>query len=121
VHEFDADTAVEPCGEGRWAATVSPRWSIGAHANGGYALAVALGAAARVLPHPDPFAVSAHFLRPTVPGPAEIATERLRVGRSHSTAMVRLHQEGTERLAMLATYGDLDALDGPTVVTAAKR
>jgi acyl-CoA thioesterase len=118
VYEYDEDTAVEPLGEGVWEATVSPRWSIGAHANGGYALAVALAAAGRVLPHPDPFAVSAHFLRPTVPGPALIATEQLRAGRSHSTAVARLTQEGTERLHLVATYGDLAALDGPTVLTA---
>ena len=109
---------MEPLGNGRWAATVSPRWSIGAHANGGYALALALSAAARVVPHPDPFTVSAHFLRPTVPGPAEILTEPLRAGRAHSTAVSRLVQEGRERLHVVATYGDLDHLDGDTVVTA---
>jgi acyl-CoA thioesterase len=98
---------------------VSPRWSIGAHANGGYALALALAGAARALPHPDPFAVSAHFLRPTVPGPAEIVTERLRAGRSHSTAVARLLQAGTERLHVVATYGDLDTLDGRLTVATA--
>jgi acyl-CoA thioesterase len=118
AYAYDADTVLEPLGDGRWAATVSPRWSIGAHANGGYALALALAGAARALPHPDPFAVSAHFLRPTVPGPAEILTERLRAGRGHSTAAVRLVQEGSERLHVVATYGDLDRLDGPTVLTA---
>ncbi|HEX3604747.1 MAG TPA: thioesterase family protein [Candidatus Dormibacteraeota bacterium] len=110
--EYDADTAVEPLGEGSWAATVSPRWSIGPHANGGYALGLALSAATRVVPHPDPFAVSAHFLRPTVPGPAEIATEPLRAGRAHSTAVARLFQEGRERLHVVTTFGDLDSLAG---------
>ncbi len=71
-----------------------------------------------MVPHPDPFTVSAHFLRPTVPGPAEILTEPLRAGRAHSTAVSRLVQEGRERLHVVATYGDLDHLDGDTVVTA---
>ena len=114
--EFDADTEVAPLGEGRFAAEVSPRWSIGPHANGGYALAVALAAAGRAVPHPDPFAVSAHFLRPTVPGPAEIATELLRAGRGHSTGVARLTQEGRERLHVVTTFGDLDSLAGGLVV-----
>lgn len=118
VHEFDADTAVEPAGEGRWRGEISPRWSIGPYPNGGYVLAVGLAAVRAVVPYPDAVAVSAHFLRPASHGPIDIAVELVRSGRGHSTAEARLVQEGRERARLLATFGDLAGASGPTVVTA---
>lgn len=117
-YEFDGDTAVEPVGAGRWRGEITPRWSIGPYPNGGYVLAVALSAVRAELPHPHPFAVSAHYLRPTSHGPIDISVEVVRSGRGHSTAEARMHQEGTERARLIATYGDLGAVSGPTVVTA---
>jgi acyl-CoA thioesterase len=95
---------------------VSPRWSIGSYPNGGYILAIGLAAVRATLPHPDPFAVSAHFLSPTAHGPVDVEVEPVRAGRAHSTAAARLLQDGTERARVLATYGDLAAAQGPTVV-----
>lgn len=116
MSEFDDDTAVEAVGEGSFRGAVSDRWLIGDHPNGGYVLAIALRALARSLPHPDPLTVTAHYLRPPEPGPVDVAVERVRAGRGHSTAEARLVQGGRERVRALATYGDLGRASGPTAV-----
>jgi acyl-CoA thioesterase len=76
-------------------------------------------AIAAVVPQPDPFSVTTHFLSVAKPGPAEVATEVVRVGKGHSTAVARLIQDGREVLRTLAVFGDLGAIEGPTVVTVA--
>jgi acyl-CoA thioesterase len=119
MYEFDRDTAVSPLSEGVWSVEVSPGWNIGTIPNGGYLMAIALSAVGRELPHPDPLTATSHFLgRITSGEPATIEVEVLRTGRTLSTACARLLQDGRERLRMLATYGDLDASEGPTLVTA---
>lgn len=111
--EFDADTAVEPLGRGRFGGVVSPRWSIGPYPNGGYLLALAMAAVRRTATLPDPMAVSAHFLRPSEHAhPCEIEVATVRSGRSHATLEARLAQDGVERLRAIATLGDLGALTG---------
>ena len=86
-HAYDVDTAVEavadrPGETGRFAAVITDRGNgLRGRPNGGYVLGVTLRALARVMPEPDPLAVSAFFLRPTLPGPAEVATEMARAGR----------------------------------------
>lgn len=114
-YEYDEDTAVEAVSEGRWAATVTDRWSIAGRPNGGYLLAIAGRAAAAALPHPDPVTTSAHFLRPPAPGPVELAVEVVRTGRTLSTAEVRMTQDGAEILRALTTFADL--ADNPGSVT----
>jgi hypothetical protein len=113
--EFDRDTAVTPLSPGVLSAELSPGWSILHALNGGYVLAVVGRALRLTLPHPDPFTVSAHYLTPSRPGPAEIRTEIVRTGRTVSTgaaALVQFEEDGSEveRVRVLATYGDLDAL-----------
>lgn len=115
THPFDADTAVEALGEGRFSAAISDRWNaIGARPNGGYLLATCLQALKLSLPLPDPFAVSAFFLRPAAPGPALITTEIARAGRRVATGEVRLLQEDRECVRALATFTDLGATRGRT-------
>jgi acyl-CoA thioesterase len=106
---FDTDTRVTPAGEHAYRATLSERWN-GLHRApyGGYVLAVALRALARDMPLPDPVVVSATFLRPSAPGPAEIATEVVRAGRRVATGEARLVQSGKEIIRTLATFADLD-------------
>jgi acyl-CoA thioesterase len=124
--EFDTDTAVGASGAvgatgiGRFEATVTPRWSIGAFPNGGYLLAIGARAMAVALaPHVDPFSVTGHYLSPPVEGPITVDVEPVRRGRTLSTATASLRQDGRERLRMLATYGDLATVGGPETVTAA--
>ena len=106
---FDTDTHVTPAGEHQYTAMLSERWN-GLHRApyGGYVLAVALRALARDMPLPDPVVVSATFLRPSTPGPAEIATEVVRAGRRVATGEARLTQSGKEIVRTVATFADLD-------------
>ncbi|MFV0127654.1 thioesterase family protein [Streptomyces sp. HMX112] len=113
--EFDRDTAVTLRAPGVYDAELSPGWTIIHAVNGGYLLALLGRALGDALPHPDPFVVSAHYLTPSVPGPAVVRTETVRTGRTLSTGQASLFQYGedgteVERIRILATYGDLDAL-----------
>ena len=121
--EFDRDTAVSLRGTGVYDAELSAGWTILHAVNGGYLLALLGRALGDALPHPDPFSVSAHYLTASQPGPAVIRTETIRTGRTLSTGQASLFQyaeDGTEveRIRVLATYGDLDALPGDVRTTA---
>ncbi|MDQ0774342.1 hypothetical protein QF026_002808 [Streptomyces aurantiacus] len=122
--EFDRDTAVTrrepgvpgtPGVPGVYDIDLSAGWTIGNALNGGYLLAVLGRALADALPHSDPFTISAHYLTASRPGPAVVRTDVVRAGRTLSTGQASLFQyddEGreTERIRVLASYGDLDGL-----------
>jgi acyl-CoA thioesterase len=117
---FVEDTEVEPGGAGRWAAVLTGRWDIGVP-NGGYVLCVALSAVRAELgpSHPHPLSVSAHYLGSCEQGPALVDVTVLKRGRSLSTAYAALSQGDRARVVVLATYGDLGAMSGPTLVSTA--
>ncbi|MFF8972198.1 thioesterase family protein [Streptomyces sp. NPDC014995] len=113
--EFDRDTAVTPRAPGVYDTDLSAGWTVFGAVNGGYLLAVLGRALADTLPHRDPFTVSAHYLSASRPGPAVVRTETVRTGRTLSTgqaSLVQYDEEGreVERIRVLASYGDLDAL-----------
>jgi acyl-CoA thioesterase len=115
LHRFDTDTRVTRVGEGRWTAQVSPAWnSIGGQPNGGYTLTVVLAAVSETVPMADPLSSSVHYLKPAEVGPAEIEVEVLKRGRRKTTVQARMSQQGSERLRVLATYGDRDGAGFPT-------
>src|ERR1051325_5789866 len=95
---FDEAVAVSSLGPRRYEAAIDHRWNIADAPNGGYLLSVALAAVERELPHPHPFAVSAHYPSRTTTGRAEVAVEPVRTGRGSSTARAVLEQEGTARV-----------------------
>jgi acyl-CoA thioesterase len=114
-HAFDADTAVEPAGDGRYAARLTDRWNaLGGTPNGGYMLAVCLRALAAEMPLPDPLVASAYFLRPGTVGPAEVRTEVIRSGRRTATGESTLRQDGREIVRLVSTFGDLEQAAGRT-------
>ncbi|MEV0037220.1 thioesterase family protein [Streptomyces sp. NPDC050804] len=122
--EFDRATALTLREPGVHDALLSPGWTIMNVLNGGYLLALIGRALGDTLPHTDPFAVSAHYLTPSTPGPAVVRTEVIRTGRTLSTGQASLFQTAedgseVERIRVLASYGDLDALPDD-VRTAAK-
>ena len=116
-HAFDLATSVTAVGGGAWKATVDPGWTVGGRPNGGYLLALAARAAldpageAGAAGHPDPLAVSAHFLAPPAAGAAELLVAPLRAGRSLSTLRVSLSQEDRHCLEALVTAGRLDGVE----------
>lgn len=121
--EFDRDTALTARAPGVYDAELSAGWTIIQAVNGGYLLALLGRALGDTLPHPDPFTVSAHYLTPSVPGKAVVRTQTVRAGRTLSTGQASLFQyaeDGTEveRIRVLASYGDLDALPDDVRTTA---
>ena len=99
---FDADTALEPRGEGRFAARIDPGWWVVSGPNGGYlaaivlrALEAAVGDAGRA-----PRSLTLHYTAPAIEGAALVETRIERSGRALTTASARLVQEG--RLVALA-------------------
>lgn len=105
-------TSTSPCG-----------WTIISAVNGGYLLAVLGRALAHALPHADPFTISAHYLTASQPGPAVVRTDVVRTGRTLSTGQASLFQyddqgREVERIRVLASYGDLDALPDDVRTTA---
>ncbi|GGX76872.1 hypothetical protein GCM10010358_34140 [Streptomyces minutiscleroticus] len=113
--EFDRDTAVTRREPGVYDIDLSAGWTIIKAVNGGYLLAVLGRALADALPHGDPFTITAHYLTASRPGPAVVRTDVVRTGRTLSTGQASLFQydeDGTEveRIRVLASYGDLDAL-----------
>jgi len=111
MYEFDRDRYVTPAGSGSFQGNVSPLWNVGPVPNGGYVLSLAMAALEQTFAGLDPLTVTAHFLRPTAPGPIEAAVETIKRGRNFSTAMVALRQDGKESVRVLATYGRLDAVE----------
>lgn len=114
THAFDQDTAVVKAGDNEFHGHLHERWTIAGVPNGGYVMAVMLRAAQEVSHHLDPLTTTAHFLSPTAPGPATVLTEVVKPGRSTTTVVTALSQEGRERIRMLTTLGHLAGRTGPT-------
>jgi len=117
AYEFDRAVAVDRTAPEIWRAEIDPGWNIGDAPNGGYLASIAVSALRRVSPHPHPFAVSTHFPSRARPGPADVRTEVVRIGRTQTMAEARLFQGDEIRLVLTGTFGDLGSLDGPTVVS----
>lgn len=121
--EFDRDTAVTRRETGVYDIDLNVGWTIQNALNGGYLLAVLGRALADALPHADPFSISAHYLTASRPGPAVVRTDVIRTGRRLSTGQASLFQhdedgQEVERIRVLASYGDLDALPDDVRTTA---
>jgi len=129
MSHFDDETRVSPLealpdGAGttaRFVGHVHPAWNIGANPNGGYLLALAARAMQQRTPmQSDPLSISVHYLRPGLAGmPCHIDTQLLRSGRTLGTVRATLVQDGSARLELLATMGDLGepGAAGPAVLT----
>ena len=112
---FDEDTAARRTGSTRWEVALTDRWNIGPNPNGGYVLGALAAALLEASDKPDPLSLTAHYLRPVSPGTAVVEVETVRTGRRHTHLHARLLQE-TERVRVLAVFGDLDSAEGPTLV-----
>ena len=104
MSRFAADTAVEPLGDGRYAAQLDRGWWIERGPNGGYLAAIVLRAILAEAGGDDrtPRSFTLHYLRPPVEGPAEVVVEVLRQGRTLATVRARLDQDGQTCIEALA-------------------
>jgi acyl-CoA thioesterase len=115
------DVTIQPAESGAWAASLPERWNVGRHPNGGVLLAAASSALGAATGQPHPLTVTAHYLRAAAAGGATINTTVLRQGRTAASGTAELCQEGTERVRVIGTFGDLAARanGGPSVRAAA--
>jgi acyl-CoA thioesterase len=104
--EFDADTRLSGYGP-EFEAALPADWGGGPGVNGGFMLALCARALARVLPFPDPLVVSGFYLRPGSPGPARVATEMIRAGKTTAFGAAALWRDGKEVLRTTAAFTDL--------------
>jgi acyl-CoA thioesterase len=108
MSQVEAETSIQPLGDGRYSTRLDAAWNIGSNPNGGYAMLPALRAMLDLAEHPDPLSTTVHFLRPAIGDcDAEVTAEIARAGRSTTHATATLVQEGTPRLIAHAVLGDL--------------
>ncbi|HWU32189.1 MAG TPA: thioesterase family protein [Marmoricola sp.] len=125
-YEVDEAIAVQPQGDGVYAANLEEGWKVGGGLNGGYLLAVignAIKADLEAAGHHDPYTISAYYLSPSVAGSSTVTVRRIRQGRGSSTVSATLSQiaeDGStvDRITALATFGDLERISGDIRTTA---
>jgi acyl-CoA thioesterase len=117
THPFDADTALEEVGEGRWRGWAPEHWFVARGPNGGYLAALAARAAEAATGRPLR-SLALHFVAAPAVGPIDVAVTPEREGRTYSAVTVRLEQDGAPMTLGLATLGAL-ADDGATWAAAA--
>jgi acyl-CoA thioesterase len=92
---FNADTAVEDLGGGRFGAEMSERWWVGKGPNGGYVAAVILRAIqASASAERAPRSLTVHYQRAPLAGPVEVDVTVEREGGRVSFLSARLTQAG---------------------------
>ncbi|MFN8130419.1 MAG: thioesterase family protein [Solirubrobacteraceae bacterium] len=96
LHPFDAGTAIEPAGPGRWQAQLHRAWWIFAGPNGGYVAAILLRAMRAAVADDSRFprSVTIHYLRAPAEGPLDVAVTVERSGRSVTSVSLRAQQGG---------------------------
>jgi acyl-CoA thioesterase len=113
VHHFDADTAIQSLGDGRFAAEMSERWWVGNGPNGGYVAAVILRAIeAMAKPERAPRSLTVQFPRAPLAGPVEIAVEVTREGGHLTFLSARIEQGGEIQATALAVLAEDRGGDG---------
>lgn len=110
---FAEVTGIEPAGDGRFAGSIDPAWTILDKPNGGYLLAMLARAATWAHHHDHVVAASAHYLRVLDPGPVMIRVEPLRSGRSASQVRARIEQGGRACVEALLTTSHVEMASAP--------
>lgn len=113
IYEFDEATALTRVdGEGavdggviRFSGEVLDGWDIGGVANGGYLLALA-GRAVGDATGRAPLTITAHYLRPGLPGPLEVVVTPVKAGRQFTTVDFELRRDGNAVIRGIAACGD---------------
>ncbi len=109
--DVDEQTAVQPVGEGRYAATVHADWEIWGPC-GGYVAAIALRAAGAESPLVRPASFYCHYLSVAAFAPVDLAVTPLRAGRTVTAQRVEMTQAGRPVLdAMVWSVGEVAGLE----------
>lgn len=87
-------------------------WDINGNANGGYLLAIAVGAMRDASGRPDPITVTAHYLAPGRPGLVSVETDVVKSGRQLTTLTGSMRSGDRELLRLLGSFGDVAASSG---------
>ncbi|KAG1790290.1 thioesterase-like superfamily-domain-containing protein [Suillus plorans] len=90
-------------------------WVIGSIPQGGYTLGQIVEACTRFQSetvHKDPIHVTAHFLRATNVGPAEVRVSVQKIGKNFTNLLADLVQGGDTRLTSHLIFGDLTPVPG---------
>lgn len=103
---FDVDTASTSRGDGVRDATLTDRWNtpLGTP-NGGYILATMLRGLHDELAADDPLVAAITYVSPPSPGPAELRTHTVRMGRRVQTGGAALWQADRQVATMTASFG----------------
>lgn len=102
------DFRLTPTGtEGTWSITLAERWNVGRNQNGGALLLAGAAGLREVAGHPDPLTVTAHYLAAGAAGEATVEASAIKPGRSYSTCVAAVHQDGRERTRTTGAFGDL--------------
>lgn len=101
-------------GQLRYAGEIASGWDIAGNANGGYLLGIVTRAMADAVGRP-PLSVTAHYLAPGRPGPAEALVDVHRAGRRLATVGAVLRAASGEVLRALGTFG-AQREEGPVIV-----
>jgi len=110
AYEFDDATALtrisdDDDGTVRLAGELFDGWDIGGVANGGYLLALA-GRAVTVATGRMPLSITAHYLRPGLPGPLEVVVRQVKAGRQFTTVEYDLRRDGDSVIRGIAVSGE---------------
>jgi ribosome modulation factor len=108
MSEFDDATHVAEDGS----AQIAPGWDIGGNANGGYLMALAAQGLRGVAARPDPLTITAHYLAPGTPGPVTVEGAVVKAGKRYTTVTGSLRRGDTRMLQLVATFGDVAAMQG---------
>ncbi|HEX4433301.1 MAG TPA: acyl-CoA thioesterase domain-containing protein, partial [Acidimicrobiales bacterium] len=109
--DIEAQTAVEPAGDGRFTAMVHPDWEIWGPC-GGYVAALALRAAGAASPLVRPASFFCHYLSVASFAPVDLEVTALRAGRTVLAQRVGMSQEGRPVLeAMVWSVGEVEGLE----------
>jgi hypothetical protein len=105
--DFDRATEIAPLGAGRFAGEVEDGWGAPPGPNGGYLAAILTRALEHELaPAGDRQlrTLATHYLRPSQPGPIEVAIETIRAGKRFSTGRATAFQNGKEVMTALGAF-----------------
>lgn len=103
---YDIDTASESRGDGIRDLTLTDRWNTPlGKPNGGYLLAAMLRGLGDEMGAADPMVAAITYLSSPRPGPAELRTSTVRMGRRVQTGSAELWQADRQVATMTASFG----------------